>query len=70
MTEYYGKVDIQSRARTFRYKDIAASTSLNGSGNVRSNDLQIAQHLSENLTNAVDNANSYVYDLHKRVISR
>lgn len=70
MTEYYGKVDIRSRATSLRYKDTIASTSLNGSGNVRSNDLQIARNLSENLTNAVDNANSYVYNLHKRVISR
>ena len=65
MAEYYGDVGVQAAAVSFKYKGVHASV-VEGSGHLRSNDLQIARNLSEGLTGTVDHAIGYAHDLHPK----
>lgn len=61
MTEYYGKISVNSICTNNKY-----FSALHGDANAKSNDLGIAQDLSSHLPDLLDKANSYTYDLQRR----
>jgi len=64
MTEYYGDVVVQASAFSARYKGVDMSL-VEGSGHLRSNDLEVARNLSNGLTETVDHAITYAYKINK-----
>ena len=60
MTEYYGKISVNSICTNNKY-----FAGLHGDANAKSNDLGIAQDLSHRIPDLLDRANFYTYDLQR-----
>jgi hypothetical protein len=60
MTEYYGKISVNSICTNNKY-----FSAIHGDGSAKSNDLDIAKDLSHRLPDLVDHANEYTYDLQR-----
>ena len=60
MTEYYGKISVNSVCTNNKY-----FSAIHGDANAKSNDLPIARDLSSRLPDLLDKANSYTYDLQR-----
>jgi hypothetical protein len=58
MTEYYGKISVNSVCTNNQY-----FAGMHGDANSKSNDLEIARDLSHSLPDLLDKANSYTYRL-------
>jgi len=61
MSEYYGKISVNSVCANNKY-----FSAIHGDASAKSNDLGIAQDLSSHLPDLLDKANSYTYDLQRR----
>ena len=60
MSEYYGKISVNSICTSNQY-----FSALHGDADAKSNDLPIARELSSSLPNLLDKANSYTYELQR-----
>jgi len=60
MTEYYGKINVNSVCTNNKY-----FSAIHGDASAKSNDLPIARDLSHNLPNLLDKANIYTYELQR-----
>jgi len=60
MTEYYGKINVNSICTNNKY-----FAALHGDANAKSNDLAIARDLSSHLPDLLDKANTYTYELQR-----
>jgi len=61
MSEYYGKISVNSVCASNKY-----FSAIHGDANSKSNDLGIAQDLSHSLPDLLDKANFYTYDMQRR----
>ena len=60
MTEYYGKISINSICSSNKY-----FSGIHGDASSKSNDLVIARDISHSLPDLLDKANFYSYDLER-----
>ncbi len=60
MSEYYGKINVNSICTNNKY-----FSAIHGDASAKSNDLPIARDLSRSLPDLLDKANTYTYDLQR-----
>lgn len=60
MTEYYGKISVNSICSSNKY-----FSGIHGDANAKSNDIVIARDISHSLPDLLDKANFYTYDMQR-----